>query len=164
MLIQSNGANKSWSHLGNCPGLSSKIDGDDIGTQLIARKIKYVVFGIAIKRLSPHRTMKFFTAILSSLALAVSTTSATSINPTFVILINFTQPKAHDIWTIGSKQVVKWNTSMDETLFEALNATATLTLEGPSEFGKLFSLSLSLPSPRARRLELFFPSVAFGKT
>ena len=58
--------------------------------------------------------MKFFTAIVSVLALAVSTTSATPIDARAELIVvtpHITSPADGDVWTVGSEQLVQWDTS-----------------------------------------------------
>jgi len=58
--------------------------------------------------------MKFFTVILSALALAVSTTTATPVDArTSLVVVSppITSPHAGDIWPVGSEQLVQWDTS-----------------------------------------------------
>jgi len=102
--------------------------------------------------------MKFFTVILSALALAVSTTTATPIDARAALIVvnpQVTAPKAGDTWTTGSEQLVKWDTSKIPT--EAKNYTGTIVLgyyEGDDntnehlDYGKL---------PRARRTTVVHP-------
>jgi hypothetical protein len=105
--------------------------------------------------------MKFFTAILSALALAVSTTSATPIdglqNVTFPL--NIMYPATNVTWVVGSQYPILWDTT--ENPVDVLDNTGTLFLAyteglgGPSFFkSKLFSLP---PPPRA---PVGFPPVA----
>jgi hypothetical protein len=58
--------------------------------------------------------MKFFTALLSALALAASTTT-TAIpvaerSELIVVTPEITSPKAGDDWLVGTEQTVTWNT------------------------------------------------------
>jgi hypothetical protein len=103
--------------------------------------------------------MKFFTAILSALALAVSTTTATPIDARAELLIIdpvITEPKNGDMWYPGTIQNVTWETSGIPP--QASHKKGTILLgywtEGSQEEhlekGELLSLSLS---PAARRLD-----------
>ena len=58
--------------------------------------------------------MKFFTAIITALAIAVSTTTATPVDArSELIVVNppITSPAAGNIWPVGSQQLVQWDTS-----------------------------------------------------
>jgi len=58
--------------------------------------------------------MQFFAAILSALALAVSTTTATPVDGRAaldVVSPPITSPHAGDVWPVGSEQLVQWDTS-----------------------------------------------------
>jgi hypothetical protein len=55
--------------------------------------------------------MQFFTVILSALALAVSTTTATPLDARATFSLNITAPKEGDKWVAGTKQLVEWDTS-----------------------------------------------------
>jgi len=73
--------------------------------------------------------MKFFTAILSALVLAVSTTSATRIDARAELIVvspQITQPNASTVWDTGSTQDVEWDTTRIPP--EAKNYTGTILL------------------------------------
>jgi hypothetical protein len=58
--------------------------------------------------------MKFFTALLSALALAASTTIATPIAERSMLIVvtpPITSPVAGDDWPIGTEQTVTWDTT-----------------------------------------------------
>ena len=101
--------------------------------------------------------MKFLTAILSALALAlaVSTTSATPIDKrTEPVSFKIKYPKANTVWTSDSQHHVKWDTSQIPP--SAVNDTGALFFGRDGTLfplRKLFSLSPPpppLPSPRIR--------------
>lgn len=89
--------------------------------------------------------MKFFTAIVSVLALAVSTTTATPVDARAELIVvtpHITAPADGDVWTIGSEQLVQWDTSAIPD--EAKNQTGSIVLgfdDGTGsenlDFGKL---------------------------
>jgi len=57
--------------------------------------------------------MKFFTALLSALALAASTTTATPVaerSTLIVVTPEITSPGAGDDWPVGTQQTVTWET------------------------------------------------------
>jgi hypothetical protein len=73
--------------------------------------------------------MKFFTAIVSVLALAVSTTTATPIDARAELIVvtpHITAPADGDVWTVGSEQLVQWDTS--EIPDQAKSQTGTIVL------------------------------------
>jgi hypothetical protein len=97
--------------------------------------------------------MMFFTTLLSALALAASTTTATPITERGALLAvapTITSPAGGEVWQVGSWQTVAWDTL--DIPAEALNYTAEIFLgfsdgETPSEnlFCKL------LPTPTRHR-------------
>jgi len=73
--------------------------------------------------------MKFFTAILSALALTVSTTSATPIDARTELIVvspQITVPNATTVWDTGSQQYVQWDTTHIPP--EAKNYTGAILL------------------------------------
>jgi hypothetical protein len=98
--------------------------------------------------------MKFFTAILSALALSVSTTSATPIDSS-----NITKRQTY-VYAHMATITLFWSPSQVPPVSWAQVGTLSMGIyDGHSEvyFSKL---SLSPPSAHARRLELVFPPVA----
>jgi hypothetical protein len=55
--------------------------------------------------------MQFFTVILSALALAVSTTTATPLDARATYNLNIIEPKEGDTWVSSATYLVKWDTS-----------------------------------------------------
>jgi len=58
--------------------------------------------------------MKFFTTILTALAFAVSTTSATPIDERASLVVfspQITEPAANAVWTVNTQQTVEWDTT-----------------------------------------------------
>ena len=73
--------------------------------------------------------MQFFTAILTALALAVSTTTATPIDARAKLIVvspEIRKPEAGDLWTVGTQQLVEWDTS--DIPDEAKNYTGSILL------------------------------------
>jgi len=73
--------------------------------------------------------MQFFTTILAALALAVSTTTATPIDARAKLIVvtpEITKPVAGDLWTVGTQQLVQWDTS--DIPDEAKNYTGSIVL------------------------------------
>jgi len=67
--------------------------------------------------------------ILSALALAVSTTTATPIDARAALIVvapPVTAPKAGDVWNVGDEQLVQWDTSKIPD--EAKSYTGTIVL------------------------------------
>jgi len=95
--------------------------------------------------------MKFFTVILSALALAVSTTTATPVDARAALIVvtpPVTSPKAGDIWTIGTGQLVEWDTS--DIPDEAKDYTGTIVLGFDDGFSSSENLDYrKLPAPVA---------------
>ncbi|KAI0289187.1 hypothetical protein BC826DRAFT_914883 [Russula brevipes] len=74
--------------------------------------------------------MQFFTLLLSALALAASTTASpidvAKRNADIVVTPTVFSPRKGSVWTVGSKQVVQWDTSRIPP--EGLNYTGELVL------------------------------------
>jgi len=73
--------------------------------------------------------MQFFTLLLSALALAASTTASpidiAKRNADIVVTPTVFSPRKGSVWTVGSKQVVQWQTSR---IPEGLNNTGEILL------------------------------------
>jgi len=103
--------------------------------------------------------MQFFTAILSALALAVSTTTATPVDARgALIVVNppVTSPKAGDLWTVGAAELVKWDTSGIPD--QAKDYTGSIVLGFDDGFSSSENLDYR-KLPRARRLSRRSPVV-----
>jgi len=103
--------------------------------------------------------MQFFTAILSALALAVSTTTATPVDARGALIVvtpPVTSPKAGDIWPIGSGQLVQWDTSGIPD--QARDYTGSIVLGYDDGFSSSENLDYR-KLPRARRLNRRSPVV-----
>jgi hypothetical protein len=99
--------------------------------------------------------MKFFTAILSALAIAVSTTTATPINARADLIVNLpiSNPKEGEMWHPGTTQTVTWDPSGVPPQDNHYTGTIYLgywsghNQDEHLDLGEL--LSLSLPRPVA---------------
>jgi hypothetical protein len=111
---------------------------------------------LLVNQLNPHRTMKFFTAILSTLALtfAISTTSATPIDPrgptSFSPSIMERQAALQPIQAVpGGDTTFVWDPKVFHEgllLAQTFGDVILRTLSGTVDPSKLFSLP---PPPRA---------------
>jgi hypothetical protein len=90
--------------------------------------------------------MNLFTALLSTLALAASTTTATPVEPRAELIVvapHVLSPAANDNWPVGTQQTVKWDTTQIPP--QAQNFTGSLYLGYEDGTGSE-NLSRKLPS------------------